>query len=50
MQTKKKTVIEHIDSLIDFYSNIGTTDERLKKLIVRSLKAVKKRAESEDKQ
>lgn len=46
---KKKTVIEHLDSLIEFYSEIETSDERLKKLIVRNLKDVKKRAEKEGK-
>ncbi len=51
MSTKKKTVIEHLDSLIDFYSNTNITDtEQLKKLFVRNLKDVKRRAESEDKQ
>lgn len=44
---KKKTVIEHIDSLIEFYSKVETSDERLKKLIVRNLKDVKRRAEKE---
>ena len=45
---KKKTVIEHLDSLIEFYNEVETADERLKKLIVRNLKDVKKRAEKED--
>lgn len=44
---KKKTVVEHLDELIKFYSEIETSDERLKKLIVRNLKDVKKRAEKE---
>lgn len=46
--TKKKTVIEHLDKLIEFYSQIETSDERLKKLIVRNLKDVKRRAEKEE--
>lgn len=44
---KKKTVIEHLDKLIEFYNEVETSDERLKKLIVRNLKDVKKRAERE---
>lgn len=44
---KKKTVIEHLDELIDFYSQFTTSDENLKKLIVRNLKDVKRRAENE---
>lgn len=44
----KKTVIEHLKKLIDFYSNIDTTDERLRMLIVRNLKDVKRRAEKEE--
>lgn len=45
---KKKTVIEHLDSLIDFYSNVEKIDaEQLKKLFVRNLKDVKRRVESE---
>lgn len=47
MQLKKRTVIEHLDSLIKFYSGVETNDERLKKLIVRNLKDVKRRAEKE---
>lgn len=48
MSTKKKTVIEHLDSLIDFYSSTTITDvEQLKKLFIRSLKDVKRRAERE---
>lgn len=46
--TKKKTVIEHLDKLIEFYSEIETSDERIKKLIVRNLKDVKRRAEKEE--
>lgn len=46
---KKKTVIEHLDELIEFYKNIETSDERLKKLIVRNLNDVKRRAENEKK-
>lgn len=45
---KKKTVTEHLDKLIEFYSKVETSDERLKKLIVRNLKDVKKRAEKEN--
>ncbi len=45
---KKKTIIEHLDELIQFYSNVESSDERLKKLIIRNLKDVKKRAESEN--
>lgn len=45
---KKKTVIEHLDGLIEFYNEIETSDERLKKLIVRNLKDVKRRAEKEE--
>lgn len=44
---KKKTVIEHLDELIDFYSQFTTSDENLKKLVVRNLKDVKRRAENE---
>lgn len=44
---KKKTVVEHLDSLIEFYGNIETSDERLKRLIVRNLKDVKRRAGKE---
>lgn len=44
---KKKTVIEHLDELIQFYSKAESSDERLRKLIVRNLKDVKKRAEGE---
>lgn len=44
---KKKTVIEHLDDLINFYKQIETSDERLKKLIVRNLQDVKRRAENE---
>lgn len=47
--TKKKTVIEHLNDLINFYSSYETTDEYLKKLIVRNLKDVKRRAEKENK-
>ncbi|MCI8587580.1 MAG: hypothetical protein HFJ49_03085 [Clostridia bacterium] len=47
MSTKKKTVIEHIEQLIEFYNIYDTTDERLKKLIIRNLKDVKRRAENE---
>jgi len=46
-KTKKKTVVEHLDSLIVFYSNVFSSDERLKKLIVRNLKDVKRRFENE---
>lgn len=45
---KKKTIIEHLDRLIEFYSEIETSDERLKKLIVRNLKDVKRRSEKEE--
>jgi len=45
--TKKKTVVEHLNDLINFYSSYETTDEYLKKLIVRNLKDVKRRAEKE---
>lgn len=44
---KRKTVIEHLNELIEFYSEYETKDTQLKKLIVGSLKAVKKRAEKE---
>lgn len=44
---KKKTVIEHLDELIDFYSQFTTSDENLKKLVIRNLKDVKRRAENE---
>ena len=48
MSTKKKTVIEHLDSLLDFYSNTTITDvEQLKKLFIRNLKDVRRRAERE---
>lgn len=45
--TKKKTVIEHLDELIKFYSDVETSDKRLKQLMVRNLKDVKRRAEKE---
>ena len=48
MNIKKKTVTEHLNELIDFYKNINTSDERLKKLIIRNLNDVKKRAEKEN--
>ena len=44
---KKKTVIEHLEKLIEFYEEVETSDERLKKLIIRNLKDVKRRAENE---
>lgn len=45
---KKKTVIEHLQELIEFYScNNIENAEYLKKLFVRNLKDVKKRAENE---
>ena len=45
---RRKTVTEHLEQLIQFYTNFETTDEPLKKLIVRSLKDVKRRAEKEE--
>lgn len=45
---KKKTVIEHLEELIEFYSDIKTSDEMLRKLIVRNLNDVKRRAEKEE--
>ena len=50
MEIKKKTVIEHLDSLIEFYSKHNTKDDYLKKLIIRNLKDVKRRAEKEEKE
>ncbi len=44
---KKKTVIEHLEGLIEFYKQIPTSDEDLKKLIIRNLQDVKRRAEKE---
>lgn len=44
---KKKTVTEHLEQLISFYEEVETSDERLKKLIIRNLKDVERRYESE---
>ncbi len=44
---KKISVIEHLDELIEFYQDYNTTDERLKKLLIRNLKDVRRRAEKE---
>lgn len=47
MSIKKKTVAEKIDELIEFYSEIESSDERLKKLICRNLKDIKRAIEKE---
>lgn len=46
---KKRTVIEHLEELIEFYSQYNTSDTQLKKLVIRNLKDVKRRAENERK-
>lgn len=48
VRTNKKTTVEHLEKLISFYETIETNDKNLKKLIVRNLKDVKKRAEKEE--
>lgn len=48
MSIKKKTVAEKIDDLIEFYSKVESSDERLKKLICRNLKDIKRAIEKED--
>lgn len=43
MSIKKKTLTEKVDELIEFYSEVESSDERLKKLICRNLKDKRKR-------
>ena len=45
---KKRTVVEHLDRLIEFYKGCDTKDERLRTLIVRNLGDVKRRAIKEE--
>ena len=42
MSIKKKTLTEKVDELIEFYSEVESSDERLKKLICRNLKDIKR--------
>ena len=48
MGFKIKTTLEHINELIEFYKDVRTEDNDLKKMIVRNLNDLRKREEKQE--